>query len=305
MKIIISIAVLFCVYSGNLFASDDVSAVIDIYNNRERTLLSEVETGLTNSSVDITSAILELGTIRSSKATPLLATNLLYRYANNPWGIVMGGVSKATPIYGPAPRALGNIKPSLQTLLSMLHSDAQPSETKNSVVFSLCVGLYKECFINEILFGEIDYNPVFVRRVAAVKQEKVFPNLMSTPKIKWYETAVDDLIVKYWSSRSDNDIPRLSCVLFVLGHLRALKAKPIILEFLRNSTEVVNPEITSLHEEALKDIGLPLPELLRELIHAEAGSEWQAFLIKYGKETEGDVFIRAYKKMTNQNGNVL
>jgi hypothetical protein len=240
MKIIIIIAVSFCICSGSLFADDDISAVIDIYNNRERILLDEVAAGLTNRSVDVTSAILELGAIRSSKAAPLIATNLLYRYANNPWGIVIGSVGKTTPIYGPAPRALGNIKPPLQTLLPMLHNDAQSSETKNNVAFSLCVRLYKECFINEMLLRKIDYDPVFVRRIASVKQETIFPDLMPPPKIEWYETAVDNLIAEYWRSRGDNDISRLSCVLLVLGHLRALEAKPIILEFLRNTTEVVD-----------------------------------------------------------------
>lgn len=50
------------------------------------------------------------------------------------------------------------------------------------------------------------------------------------------------------------------------------------------------------HQEALKKIGLSLEEILNELKFARYGSEWKAFLVEYGEEVEGAVFLRALER---------
>lgn len=298
MKVQISILMLACACAGNVFAGDDIAKIIDAYDRREAILLYEFATGLTNRTFDATGAILELGSIRSSKAVPLLTTNLMYRYINNQWGILFGGVGRTTPIFGPVPRALGNIKPPLQTLLSMLNDAAMPTEVKNHVVFSMCLGLYKEYFLDEMLSEQELYDEVYVSRAASIspKRGRLRDIMQRTPEIGWYETAVADLMSEYWDSRKENDVPRLSNVLSALGHLRALRAKPDLMDFLRNPPEKTSREMIGAHQEALKKIGLSLEEILNELKFARYGSEWKAFLVEYGEEVEGAVFLRALER---------
>lgn len=296
MKKAFSIALFFCACSCDIFAHGHISTVVEEYDKREAVLLGEVEAGLTNRTLDVTCAILELGAIRSSKAVPLLASNLLYRYARNPWGIIVGGVGKTMPIYGPVPRSLSAIKPSLQALLVMLHDKTLSFETRNEVVFPLCLALYGECFIDEMLAANTDYDAMFVSRARSVKQEMFSPNIAAPPEAEWYEIAVDKLIAEYWLSLESNDYSMLSRALFALGHIRALKAKPIILEFLRNPPETASRETIKSHQTALKQIGLTLPELSLELTLVEDDSELQKFLLEYGEETEGDVFLRLLER---------
>ena len=272
--------------------AQDMQDIIHNYDKMEAELLKQFETGISENGINLTATINGLGMLRSRKILPHLLSNLTYKYFTS--DDMAGSIGKFhLARYFVAIPALENISVPLYVCISEMKSAPMLSQRRTALDF-LGQRMYGEWFIAETQTSVSGQSTVIL----------ALPQLHGIDDVVQANNSVDENrniylnmemeCVTHYNRELRDGYTNLVAVLEVIGHIRSLKARPLILDYLRKTDD--RSSLTLAHQRALRGIGLPFPGILRELDSAKGNLEWINFLLCLGWDTEGDVFVRAVKR---------